>query len=75
MQKYNKQKNINQNTKEKEDKDMSAVIDKPSVFEVITSKENYDKTVERINETRLPQSFLDECIRTSELYRKTPNKK
>lgn len=45
----------------KEGVDMAAVT-KPSVFEVITDNENFDKAKNKINEVRLSESFLQECL-------------
>lgn len=51
----------NRGRKEKEGVDMAAIT-KPSVFEVIADNENFDKAKNKINEVRLPKSFLQECL-------------
>ena len=49
-------------------KPMTTLLNKPTVFEIIAPKEEYDKTIEKIDEVRLTKSFLEDCLKTSEKY-------
>ena len=41
---------------------MVGIIKKPSVFEVKASENNYDSTINKLNEIRLSKTFLEECL-------------
>ena len=49
---------------------MAVIVEKPSVFEVKVSKDNYNSTINKLNEVRLSKTFLEECLETLEKYRK-----
>ncbi len=51
-----------------ETKPMTTLLNKPTVFEVIVPKEEYDKIIKKIDEVRLTKSFLEDCLKTSEKY-------
>ena len=47
-----------------------ATMTKPSVFEINTTKDNYDEVCKKINEPRMTDDFIKECFRVSEELRK-----
>ena len=56
------------NELKKEEKEM-AVLTKPTVYEVKTTKENRDEILRQIHEPRLTKEFLEQCMKVSKKLR------